>query len=164
MTNNIEQNAILYYADFLSLRETCCPVTDNCKYFFIYGAPINAAILCDKSPIYDIENKYYIQAFNEYTTLKNKFGDDGVMSFIEQICNLRPLGSVDARQMLQCIHQYDSKSDRRAAFKRYERWLANQKYELSTINDDGEEELRECTRYVAHATDKNRVKYSTQTN
>lgn len=32
---NIEHNAILYYADVLSLKETSKPVTDNCKYYFI---------------------------------------------------------------------------------------------------------------------------------
>lgn len=164
MTNNIEQNAILYYADFLSLRDTCTPVTDNCKYYFVYGAPINAAILCGNKPIYDVENKYYIQAYNEYTSLKDQFGDEGAMSFIEQISNLKALGTVNAKQMLQCIHQYDSRSDRKAAFRKYEKWLSNQKYEIQTINDDGELEYTQCTRYVAHSTEKERVRYSNRTN
>ena len=30
--NTIELNAILYYADYLSLRSISTPVTDNCKY------------------------------------------------------------------------------------------------------------------------------------
>ena len=28
--NHIELNAILFYADYMSLRDTCEPVTDNC--------------------------------------------------------------------------------------------------------------------------------------
>ena len=35
--NDIELNAILYYADFLSLKDVSQPVTDNCKYFFVHG-------------------------------------------------------------------------------------------------------------------------------
>jgi hypothetical protein len=43
--NDIELNAILYYADFLSLKAINQPVTDNCKYFFVYGVPINSAFI-----------------------------------------------------------------------------------------------------------------------
>ena len=42
---HLELNAILYYADFLSLKERNHPVTDNCKYFFIHGYPINSAFI-----------------------------------------------------------------------------------------------------------------------
>jgi hypothetical protein len=45
--NNIELNAVLYYADFLSLKAINQPVTDNCKYFFIHGAPINSLFILD---------------------------------------------------------------------------------------------------------------------
>ena len=41
--NTIELNAILYYADYLSLRSISTPVTDNCKYYFIHNTPINSA-------------------------------------------------------------------------------------------------------------------------
>lgn len=57
--NNIERNAILYYADFLSLKAVSHPVTDTCKYFFIHGAPINAAFILDLEPLYDEENPYF---------------------------------------------------------------------------------------------------------
>jgi hypothetical protein len=53
---DIELNAILYYADFLSLKHTNHPVTDNCKYFFIHGCPINSAYIIDLEPEYDPDN------------------------------------------------------------------------------------------------------------
>lgn len=43
----IKHNAILYYADYLSLKDTSTTLTDNCKYYFIYGAPINSAYIVD---------------------------------------------------------------------------------------------------------------------
>lgn len=49
---HIELNAILYYADFLSLKHACHPVTDNCKYFFIHGCPMNSAYIVDMEPEY----------------------------------------------------------------------------------------------------------------
>jgi hypothetical protein len=58
-----ELNAILYYADFLSLKQECKPVTDNCKYFFVNGAPINSAFIVDLEPEYDENNPYLIQAY-----------------------------------------------------------------------------------------------------
>lgn len=47
MIDIIEHNAILYYADYLRLKEESKTVTDNCKYYFIYGSPINSAYLVD---------------------------------------------------------------------------------------------------------------------
>ena len=57
--NQIELNAVLYYADVLSLIDTNTTVTDNCKYFFIYGVPTNASFLIDSEPFYNPENKYF---------------------------------------------------------------------------------------------------------
>lgn len=54
--SNIELNAVLYYADFLSLEHEGIPVTDTCKYFFIYGTPINSACVVNNMPIYDENN------------------------------------------------------------------------------------------------------------
>ena len=68
--NNIELNYILYYADFLSLKCTDTPVTDNCKYFFIHGAPKNAAYIVGCEPVYDKNNPYFIQSVQEYELLK----------------------------------------------------------------------------------------------
>lgn len=53
---HLELNAILYYADFLSLKERNHPVTDNCKYFFIHGYPINSAFIVDMEPEYNRED------------------------------------------------------------------------------------------------------------
>lgn len=107
--NDIELNAILYYADFLSLKDVSQPVTDNCKYFFVHGAPVNSLYIIDLEPIYDENNQYFQQAKREYEMIKNKFGEEGVESFIEDVCSIRACGSVDAERMLKCIHQYSSK-------------------------------------------------------
>lgn len=58
----IELNAILYYADFLSMKETSTPVTDTCKYFFIHGNPMNSCYIAGTEPIYDPENQYFKQS------------------------------------------------------------------------------------------------------
>lgn len=148
--NDVEINAILYYADFLSLQKTCTTVTDNCKYFFIYGVPINAAYLVDSSPIYSIENEYYIRAYNEYNLVKDKFGEDGVNSFIESICSINACGTVDAERMLNHIHWCSNYRERKQAFKTYYQWLNNQKYTHIIYNEDGKPIEKECTRYVSH--------------
>lgn len=148
--NEIEQNAILYYADFLSLRATSQPVTDNCKYFFIHGAPINSCYILNLEPVYDTNNKYYIQAFEEYNTIKNKFGEAGVQSFVEDICSIYASGSVNAIQMLKCIHRFSTKQERNIAFEDYYNWKKNQKYTRTTINEQGEPVERECTKYFYH--------------
>lgn len=148
--NNIELNAILYYADFLSLQEISIPVTDNCKYFYIHNTPINSCFILDLEPIYDPENQYFQQAQQEYTILKDKFGEDGVISFIENIINLSARGAVNAEQMLRCIHQFSSKIERKEAFKKYKNWKNNKKYIHSVIGEDGKLEEHECSMYVYH--------------
>jgi len=111
--NNIELNAILYYADFLSLKAVQHPVTDNCKYFFIHGVPINSLYILNLEPVYDENDEYFKQAKVEYEAIRDKFGEDGVESFIEDICSIRACGSVNAERMLQCIHQYSNKKERK---------------------------------------------------
>ena len=148
--NNIELNAILYYADFLSLKEISQPVTDNCKYFFIHGVPINSLFILDLEPLYDNQNKYFKQAQFEYDTIKTKFGEEGVESFIDDICCIRSCGSVNAEAMLQCIHQYSNKKQRKEAFKNYHNWKNSQKYTHITINEDGDPQERECSAYEYH--------------
>ena len=148
--NQIELNAILYYADFLSLKATNHPVTDNCKYFFIHGAPINSAFILDLEPLYDEENQYFQQAKAEYLTIRNKFGEEGVESFIDDICSIKACGSVNAERMLQCIHQFSNKRDRKYAFNAYYEWKDNQVYTHITINEDGDPQERQCTKYVYH--------------
>ena len=110
--NDIELNAILYYADLLSLKDTSTPVTDNCKWYFIHNTPINSAYIVDNKPIYDENNKYFIQAKEEYAKLKSKFLSDGVENIVGHICNLDALGCINAEQMLKCIHKYSSRRER----------------------------------------------------
>lgn len=55
-------------------------------------------------PDYDEDNRFYKQAFAEYNMIKEKFGDEGVETFVEEICSIRACGSVDAIRMLDCIH------------------------------------------------------------
>ena len=148
--NNIELNAVLYYADFLSMKEISQPVTDTCKYFFVHGAPINSAFILDLEPIYDEQNQYFQQAKIEYEIIKNKFGDEGVESFVDDICSIKACGSVNAEQMLKCIHQYSNKKQRGTAFNTYYNWRNNQIYTHITINEDGEPIEKTCSKYVYH--------------
>lgn len=150
MLNNIELNIILYYADYLSLKELSIPVTDNCKYYFIHNIPTNSAYIVGLEPFYDTENPYYQQAYMEYTTLKNSLDEDAINSFVENICYLKVRGCVDAEDMLSCIHQFSCKQERRFAFRRYERWRKSQTYTHVTLNETGDETEEQCTRYVAH--------------
>lgn len=148
--NNIELNAILYYADFLSLKAVQHPVTDNCKYFFIHGVPINSLYILNLEPVYDENDEYFKQAKVEYEAIRDKFGEDGVESFIEDICSIRACGSVNAERMLQCIHQYSNKKERKQAIKNYNTWKNNQTYTHITINEDGDKIEKTCTSYVYH--------------
>lgn len=148
--NEIELNVILYYADFLSLKEISIPVTDNCKYFYIHGTPVNSCFILDLEPIYDVENPYFVRAYEEYSTIKNKFGEEGVDSFVEGLANLSARGAVDAEQMLKAIHQYSTGIERKQAFKQYYTWKKNKKYKHTLINEDGLAEEKECTMYTYH--------------
>lgn len=62
--NKFELSAVLYYADYMSMREESIPITDSCKYFFVYGYPMNVAFINDQSPFYDAENKYYKESLS----------------------------------------------------------------------------------------------------
>lgn len=149
--SDIELNAILFYADYLSLQHCSQPVTDNCKYFFIYGTPINSAYILDLEPIYDPENKYLMQAYQQYMQIKERFSEDGVMSFIDDICFIRSCGMVDAERMLQNIHLFSTKQERKQAMQEYNQWKANRIYTHQTLDDNGNPELTECTQYFKHA-------------
>ena len=148
--NELELNAILYYADFLSLQHTSTPVTDTCKYFYVFGVPINMSCLVGLQPEYDEENQYFKQAKKEYELIKNKFGKEGVFSFIEDICSIKACGSVDVERMLNYIHRYNSKSDKKRALATYYKWKNNKKYYHTVSGEDGEPRTEECTKYIAH--------------
>ena len=149
--NHIELNAILFYSDFLSLKATSQPVTDNCKYFYIHGVPINSAFILNLEPDYDPQNAYFQQAFAEYNIIKEKYGEEGVETFIDDVCCIKACGCVDAERMLNCIHQYSSKHERKQAFNLYNNWRKQQMFLHLTINENGDKEQTECTKYVYHA-------------
>lgn len=148
--NKIELNAILYYADFLSMKAKSQPVTDTCKYFFVHGAPINSAFIVDLEPIYESDNEFFQQALAEYTLIRDKFGDEGIDSFIDDICSIKACGSVDGHRMLQCIHQFSNKYDKKQAFKQFQEWKNNQIYTHIITNEDGKQEERPYTKYTYH--------------
>lgn len=83
--------------------------------------------------------------------LKHKFGEDGAMSFIKNLCNLGVAGSVNATQMMKYIHRYDDKQERDKAFRTFKFNRSKAKYTHLIHNDDGEIVEEECTKYVAHA-------------
>lgn len=151
--NEVELSAILYYADFLSLKNTSTTVTDSCKYFFVHGVPMNVRFIINQLPTFDQKNEWFQQSIKEYTMLKDKYGDEGALSFLDNICNLGVAGSVNAIQMLKYIHQYSDNWQRNKAFKTYKEFLKSKKYTITTINDKDELEERECTKYVAHFTE-----------
>lgn len=82
--------------------------------------------------------------------IRDKYGDDGLISFVDNVCNLAALGCINAHQMLACIHRYSNKYERRSAFNKYENWLNNQIYTHIITDEKGEKQRVECTRYIAH--------------
>ena len=147
---HIELNAVLYYADFLSLKFESHPITDNCKYFFIHGYPINSAFIVNLEPEYDIENPYFILAIQEFQAIQDKYDEDAAMTFIDDICSIKACGCVDAEKMLKCIHQFSTKQERKQAFNQYNNWLKEQTYCHITIDEHGNPQETPCTRYVKH--------------
>ena len=148
---HIELNAILYYADFLSLKHESHPVTDNCKYFFIHGCPINSAYIVDMEPEYDLDNQYLLQSIQEFQMIADKYEDEGAMSFINDICSIKACGSVDAEQMLKCIHQFSTKPEKKAALNALKNWKKQRFYSHTTLNENGDPQETQCTKYVKHA-------------
>lgn len=149
--NFIELNCILYYADYLSLKDLSQPVTDNCKYFFVHSHPVNSAYIAGVEPEYDIENKYFIQAHRDISKIQEMFEEDGTLSFIDDICFLRACGMVDARRMLQHIHMFSSKYERKQAFQAYQQWKTNKTYTHQILDEDGKPKTERCTKFFKHA-------------
>lgn len=148
--NQLELSSILFYADFLSLQETSTTVCDTCKYFFVFGVPMNVCMIAGVEPQYDVDNKYFQRAYKEYVILRDKFGQEGINSFLDGICNLKATGSVSAEQMLKYIHRFDTKKVRKRAFEKYYKSKENQTYKHIIQGLNGLEE-HECSKYVAHA-------------
>ena len=93
--NEAELSAILYYADLLSMKSTSHPITNNCKYFFVHKTPMHISFIVNQLPQFDKEDQYFQQSLNEYRMLTDKYGNDGAMSFINNLCNLGVAGSVN---------------------------------------------------------------------
>ena len=148
--NEAELSAILYYADLLSMKSTSHPITNNCKYFFVHKTPMHISFIVNQLPQFDKEDQYFQQSLNEYRMLTDKYGNDGAMSFINNLCNLGVAGSVNGLQMLKYIHRYTDKYNKYKAFKEYGQYIKNQKYTFQSRNDDGELETRPCTKYIAN--------------
>ena len=149
--NDIEFSSVLFYADFLSLKAISQPVTDNCKYFFVHSCPINSAFILDMEPIYDPDNKYLLQALQEYEMLKDQYSEDGALSFINDICFIKACGMVDAERMLQCIHMFSTNVERKQAFKEYQQWKNNYKHTHQIFDENGNPQQTECSRFFKHA-------------
>lgn len=148
--NTVELNLILYYADFLSMQATSTPVTDTCKYFFIHGTPMNACYIADVEPTYDENNEYYLQSKNEYEELVDKFGSEGVKSFINNICNLSACGTVDANRMFSYIYQFCPRYQYYDAVSTYNKWKKSLTFKHIVKNDDGDPQLAKCAKDYAH--------------
>ena len=148
--NIAELSAILYYADFLSIQQLSVPVTDTCKYFYIHDVPMNACFIANTSPFYDENNPYFKQSLHEYTTLKNKFGDEGISSFINNICNLKACGCVSGEMMIRCIHQYSPRKRYEKALSIYQEWKNNLTYKHIIKNEDGKSIIANCSKEIAH--------------
>ena len=148
--NEAELSAILYYADLLSMKSTSHPITNNCKYFFVHKTPMHISFIVNQLPQFDKEDQYFQQSLNEYRMLTDKYGNDGAMSFINNLCNLGVAGSVNGLQMLKYIHRYTDKYNKYKAFKEYKQYIKDQKYTFQSKNDDGEIETRSCTKYISN--------------
>ena len=148
--NEAELSAILYYADLLSMKSTSHPITNNCKYFFVHKTPMHISFIVNQLPQFDKEDQYFQQSLNEYRMLTDKYGNDGAMSFINNLCNLGVAGSVNGLQMLKYIHRYTDNYNKYKAFKEYKQYIKDQKYTFQSRNDDGELETRPCTKYIAN--------------
>ena len=148
--NEAELSAILYYADLLSMKSTSHPITNNCKYFFVHKTPMHISFIVNQLPQFDKEDQYFQQSLNEYRMLTDKYGNDGAMSFINNLCNLGVAGSVNGLQMLKYIHRYTDNYNKYKAFKEYKQYIKDQKYAFQSKNDDGEIETRSCTKYISN--------------
>lgn len=145
-----KESAILFYADFLAMKYRNTPVTDNCKYFFIYGVPVHIAYIVKQTPHYNIEDQYYIESYDTYTKLDQEFGEEGALSFLEDICNLKSCGTVNALTMLKYHYQFNTKRQRNQAYKKYFEWLKNKQYYILDFDENGNEIKVNCTKYIYH--------------
>lgn len=143
-------NYVLFYADFLSLQDTYTPITDNCKYYYILGMPVNVTYVAGGIPQFDHESKYYVQSYNELSQIRDKYGMEALSTFVRDLCNVFALGCINGEQMLKCILCYDSTKLRKKALNVYKKYMKNIKYTHTIKDDDGNEIVTVCTKYVYH--------------
>lgn len=151
--NEIEQllfgNYVLFYADYLSLLNTYTPITDTCKYYYLLDCPINAAYVVGLEPIFDTENKYYVQSYQELKQILDKFDFNTLSEFIQDLCNIKAIGVVGGDTILKCILLYDDKKVRKKALQTYYEYIHDIQYDQEVV-DDGEVHIEKCSKYVYH--------------
>ena len=114
------------------------------------GMPINCTKIVNSEPVYDVQNKYYIQAYQELTQIRNKVGLQALATFIRDLCNVFALGCINGEQMLKCILCYDSSKLRKKAINKYKQHMKDIQYTHIIKNDDGENISEPCSKYVYH--------------
>lgn len=149
--NDINISAILFYADYISLKEQSIPVTDTCKYFFIRKQPVNCAFIAGYAPFYDEENPYVLQAKEQLKQLEEYSNEDDMMSFVNDIGMLQAGGMCDGERLLKYIHQYSDRKERKAAMKKYDDYMQSLKYNKTITDENGNPRQTNCTKYYAHA-------------
>lgn len=150
--NDIDINRILYYADFLSLKNEYKPITQNCKYFFVHGTPIHITYLAGYQPEIDMNNQYFKQAYTEYRRLQLALDDQAANSFIDDICYIRASGIADAETMFYFANVFSSGKHKQEARKKFEEWKEQQKCTHDVLDDEtGKLINRECTIYIKNA-------------
>ena len=149
--NDISISAILFYADYISLKEQSIPVTDTCKYFFVHKQPINCAFIAGYEPFYDEDNPYFQQAVKDLKQLEEYSNEDDTMSFVNDIGMLQAGGMCDGERLLKYIHQYSDRKERKTAMKKYNDYMCSLKYNKTITDENGNPRQIECTKYYAHA-------------
>lgn len=159
--NEIEQllfsNYVLFYADYLSLQKTYTPITDTCKYYYILDCPINSTYIVNLEPVYDENNKYYIQSYKELKRIYDKFNFEALSEFIQNLCNIKAIGVVGGDTILKCILLYDDKKVRKKALSTYYEYMRNIQYDQEVV-EDGEVRIEKCSKYVYHVNQARRTK------
>ena len=77
--------------------------------------------------------------------------EDGMMSVVNNIGILQACGMCDGYRLINYIHQYESRSEKKAALKKYIDYINSLEYTKTTINEDGNPQQTTCTKYYAHA-------------
>lgn len=155
------QNAVLFYSDVLSLKEQYIPVTDTCKYYVIFGVPVHVSYLLGNIPEYNMDNKYYLQSIRSINNITDKFGYDGIQSFIYNLCSVGSMGCINGEQILKCVLYYEDRKVIKKALDTYKNHTKCLKYFQSIKNEDGNDTIEECSKYVFHA---NRIKNKSKEN